>query len=66
MFFYKIKLEREKKNISTEFIAIEMDISVKEYLKIEKGEVDLKLSKLDKITKILGLKKSDLFVVQYS
>ena len=57
----KIKEIRKRKNFSNEYVAIQMEISVKDYKKIENGKVDLKLSKLDKLVKILGIKKSDLF-----
>ena len=40
-------------------------MSVKMYLKIETGSVDLKISKLDKLVKILGVKKSEIFNFDY-
>lgn len=57
----KIRSFREQLNLSQEFVAIQMEISVRDYKKIETGTVDLKLSKLDKLVKILGVKKSQLF-----
>jgi transcriptional regulator with XRE-family HTH domain len=60
-FYLKIKGYREKKKYTQEYVAIQMEISLKEYEKIENGEVDLKLSKLDKLSKILGVKKSEFF-----
>ncbi|WP_165932754.1 helix-turn-helix domain-containing protein [Flavobacterium cellulosilyticum] len=63
--YLKIKEYREQKNHSPDYIAIQMDISVKNYEKIEKGFVDLKLSKLDKLAKILGVKKSEFFKMDY-
>jgi len=48
-------------NHTQEYIAIQMEISVKKYSNIEKGIDDLKLSKLDKLVKILGIKKSEIF-----
>jgi transcriptional regulator with XRE-family HTH domain len=47
--------------MSAEYVAIQMDISIRDYEKIENGIVDLKLSKLSKVAKILGVKKSELF-----
>lgn len=55
-----IKIIRERNAMSKEFVAIHMDISIQCYEKIESGIVDLKLSKLDKLAKILGVRKSDL------
>ncbi len=57
----KIKAIREQNNLSMEYVAIQMEISLKDYYKIERGEIDLKLSKLDKLVKILGIQKSQLF-----
>ena len=58
----KIKNIREQNNLSMEYVAIQMEISLKDYYKIERGEIDLKLSKLDKLVKILGINKSQLFM----
>ena len=60
-YFLKIKEYRLQNNHTPEYIAIQMEISVKKYENIEKGIVDLKLSKLDKLVKILGIKKSEIF-----
>lgn len=57
----RIKEIREYRNLSKEYIAIQMEISIQEYDKIEKGKVDLKLSKLDKLGKIFGIRKSKFF-----
>ena len=48
-------------NHTPEYIAIQMEMSLKNYENIEKGIVDLKLSKLDRLVKILGIKKSEIF-----
>ena len=55
-----IKIIRERNEMSVEYVAIQMDISIQCYEKIESGTVDLKLSKLDKLAKIFGVKKSEL------
>lgn len=60
-FYLKIRDYRLQNNYSAEYIAIQMDMSVNMYLKIEKGNIDLKLSKLEKLVKILGIKKSQIF-----
>jgi transcriptional regulator with XRE-family HTH domain len=57
----KIKEFRELQKLSEEYVAIQMEITVTEYNKIEKGAVDIKLSKLDRLVKILGVKQSQLF-----
>lgn len=59
--YIRIKEYREKNNHSPDYVAIQMDMSVNRYLKIEGGNVDLKISKLDKLVKILGVKKSEIF-----
>lgn len=61
----KIKEIRERNKLSKEYVAIQMEISVNEYSKLEKPSNDIKLSKLDKIVKILGAKKSELFTLDY-
>ena len=63
--YSNIREYREKKNHSPDYVAIQMEMSVKMYLKIETGSVDLKISKLDKLVKILGVKKSEIFKLEY-
>jgi transcriptional regulator with XRE-family HTH domain len=63
-YYLKIKEYRIQNNHTPEFIAIQMEISVKKYENIEKGIVDLKLSKLDRLVKILGIKKSEIFKLE--
>ncbi|WP_418263515.1 helix-turn-helix domain-containing protein [Flavobacterium faecale] len=63
--YKNIKEYREKNNYSLDFVAIQMEMSVKLYSKIERGKVDLKLSKLDKLAKVLGVKKSDVCKLSY-
>lgn len=57
----RIREIRERKKLSKEYVATQMEISINDYNKIEIGKVDLKLSKLNKLVKILGTKKSELF-----
>jgi transcriptional regulator with XRE-family HTH domain len=63
--YMNIKEYREQKNHSPDYVAIQMEMSVKMYLKIERGNVDLKISKLDRLVKILGVKKSEIFKLDY-
>jgi transcriptional regulator with XRE-family HTH domain len=58
----KIKEIRERNNLSKEYIAIQMEISIKKYNEIEKGKVDLKISKLKRLSEILGVEKTDFFI----
>jgi transcriptional regulator with XRE-family HTH domain len=58
----KIKEYRINNNLSQEYMAIQMEISLQEYRKIENGVIDLKISKLDRLAKTLGTKKSTLVV----
>jgi transcriptional regulator with XRE-family HTH domain len=63
-YYLKIKEYRIQNNHTPEYVAIQMEISVKKYKNIEKGIVDLKLSKLDRLVKILGIKKSEIFKLE--
>jgi transcriptional regulator with XRE-family HTH domain len=60
-YYLRIKEYRLQNNHTPEYVAIQMEISVKKYEKIENGMIDLKLSKLDKLVKSLGIKKSEIF-----
>ena len=60
-YYLKIKEYRLQNNHTSEYIAIQMEISIKNYQNIEKGIVDLKLSQLDRLAKILGVKKCEIF-----
>lgn len=57
-----IKTFREQNNYSIEYVAVQLELSNREYIKIEKGIKDIKLSKLDKLAKILGVTKSQLLL----
>ncbi|KVV15098.1 helix-turn-helix domain-containing protein [Flavobacterium sp. TMP13] len=63
-YYLRIKEFRLQNNHTPEYVAIQMEISVKNYINIEKGIVDLKISKLDKLVKILGVQNSELFRLQ--
>lgn len=60
-YYLRIKKYRIESNHTSEYIAIQMEMTLKKYESIENGMVDLKLSKLDKLVKILGIKKSEVF-----
>ena len=49
----KIKHIRELKNVSQEFLAKELGISIRAYSKIESGETQLSIKRLNEISKVL-------------
>ena len=55
-----IKKYRELKNITRESMAAEMDMSISGYSKIERNEVDLTISKVQKIAEVLGVDVSEI------
>ena len=55
-----IKKYRELKNITREAMASEMDMSLSGYSKIERNEVDLTVSKVQKIAQVLGVDVSQI------
>ena len=57
----KINHFQEQNCISNEYISCQLEISVLEFNKILSGNVDLKLSKLNKIAAILKVDLKDLF-----
>jgi transcriptional regulator with XRE-family HTH domain len=57
----KIKKLRELKNYTQIHMANELGISQSTYSKIEMGEVDVSMSKLEKISSILGLSPEEVF-----
>jgi len=56
----KIRLVREAKGWTQEAIAEKLDMSVNGYGDIERGDTDIKLSKLQKIADLLDMKLSEL------
>ena len=55
-----IKKFRELKNLTREHLAAELDMSVSGYSKIERGEIDLTVSKLQKIADVLEVSVSEI------
>jgi transcriptional regulator with XRE-family HTH domain len=55
-----IKRYRELKGLTREVIAGELEMSVSGYSKIERGEIDLTITKLQRISDILGVSPSDI------
>ncbi len=62
--YRNIKQIRELKNLKREYVALKLNMSTSGYGKIERGEVDLTLSRLTNIAKILEV--SVLFIVQFN
>ncbi len=61
MIYYKIKTTRLAKKLSAAFVASELQMSILTYKAIERGEVDLKLSKIFRIAEIFGVFAFELF-----
>ena len=57
----KIKLVRQSKGLTQEEVAEKLNMSVSGYGDIERGDSDLKLSKLEKIANVFGISINDLF-----
>lgn len=57
----KIRFIRQLKGWSQEEVANQLEMSVNGYGSIERGETDVKLSRLEKIAAIFGMELLDLF-----
>jgi transcriptional regulator with XRE-family HTH domain len=55
-----IKKFRELKNITREQIAADLKMSLSNYSKIERGEIDLTISRIQEIASILGVDMSQV------
>jgi transcriptional regulator with XRE-family HTH domain len=53
--YINIKKIRELKNFTRDFVADKLEMSTSGYGKIERGEVDLTISKLVKIAEVLNV-----------
>lgn len=59
--YKNIKKIRELKNLTRDYVAAELKMSTSGYGKIERGEVDLTVSKLKKIAEVLGVSVEFIF-----
>jgi transcriptional regulator with XRE-family HTH domain len=57
----KIRLIRETKGLTQEQVAEKLGMCVNSYGDIERGDSDIKLSKLEKIAELFEIKLSELF-----
>jgi len=62
MIYIKIKQLRELRNVSIDTIAKGMNTSISNYIAIECGEIDLKLSEIYKIAEIIGVDPREFFI----
>ncbi len=62
----KIKQVREKQNLTQQFIADELGITSNGYGKIERGDSNINIDKLEKIAEILKVKLEDLLDLEKS
>ncbi|HSN48665.1 MAG TPA: helix-turn-helix transcriptional regulator [Flavobacterium sp.] len=53
--YINIRRIRELKDLTREYVAEELEMSMSGYGKIERGEVDLTVSKLTKISEVLDV-----------
>ncbi len=58
--YINIKRFRELKNISRQQMAADLDLSLSGYSKLERGEVDATLSRINQIASLLGVELSQL------
>lgn len=59
--YINIRKIRELKNMTREYVAEELKMSMSGYGKIERGEVDLTVSKLTEISKVLDVSMEFIF-----
>jgi transcriptional regulator with XRE-family HTH domain len=59
--YYNIRKIRELKNLTREFVAAELKMSTSGYGKIERGDVDLTVSKLIQIANVLKVSTEFIF-----
>jgi len=61
-----IRTIREMKNLTRDFVAGELDMTYSGYGKIERGEIDITISKISKLADIFGISISDLLFFDVS
>jgi transcriptional regulator with XRE-family HTH domain len=59
--YQNIRKIRELKNLTREYVAAELNMSTSGYGKIERGDVDLTVSKLIEISKVLEVSIEFIF-----
>ncbi len=64
--YENIRKIREMNNLTRDYVAGELQMSTSGYGKIERGEIDLTLSKLTKIASIFGVSITDLLFFDVS
>ena len=57
---HNVKKYREQKDLSRQIVAREMQMSLSGYSKIERDEVDLTISRVEKIAQVLGVHISQI------
>ena len=56
----KIKQIRELKNLTQEYVATQLDLTTRAYSKIESGETQLTINRLNEISNILGIEPMEV------
>lgn len=64
--YLNIRRIRELKNLTREFVAAELNMSPSGYGKIERGEVDITISRLYQISDVLGVPLSSVLYLDIS
>jgi transcriptional regulator with XRE-family HTH domain len=64
--YENIRKIREMNDLTRDYVAAELEMSTSGYGKIERGEIDLTLSKLVKISSIFGVSVIDLLYFDVS
>ncbi|RTZ02039.1 XRE family transcriptional regulator [Flavobacterium bomense] len=64
--YYNIRKIREMNDLTRDYVAGELQMSTSGYGKIERGEIDLTISKLYKIAAVLGVSITDLLFFDVS
>jgi transcriptional regulator with XRE-family HTH domain len=56
----KIKKIRELKNLTQEYVSEKLGVSQSNYSKIESGEIDIPIERLEQISKVFNLRPEDI------
>ena len=63
---HNIRTIREMKNLTRDFVAGELEMTYSGYGKIERGEIDITISKISRLADIFGISISDLLFFDVS